>query len=368
MGFFTNRKTKQVFKVKSDGDGRILGPIGTPITNTSQEDKIRLINRITSRNKEVKESHEERIRREKLAKAEFDKKQKQRHDQQQAIIDEIETRRRLLKQAKNDPEILDKLQGINPKGGSLPKDFTKEQSKKQKEFFKEEIDKLNNLKESETKSINNSKDTIEMNNNQIEKKKNELEEIKKHSSNIPEINQQNTKLINELVMEIGEFEKNNDEWNKDIDQSVNTLKNLERDSQKIKFLDKDTAFGTIGTLPNQDRDTLPKGVAESRARAKESFETRKTGKGTTPIFPAGFQTKRKVKNPFTGKEFFTSQVPENKKFVGFEKNGDPVFVDKLERKERVEPTERVEIIDDKEESEGGKRFSIIQGLAKERGE
>ena len=40
-------------------------------------------------------------------------------------------------------KVLDQLQQINPKGGSLPKDFTKEQSKQQKQFFKEEIEKLN---------------------------------------------------------------------------------------------------------------------------------------------------------------------------------------------------------------------------------
>ena len=56
-----------------------------------------------------------------------------------------------------------------------------------------------------------------MNLNEIQRKKNELEETKKNSSNIPEINQQNTKLINELVMEIAGYEKSNDDWNKEID-------------------------------------------------------------------------------------------------------------------------------------------------------
>lgn len=364
MGFFTNKKTGQVFKTRNNGHGTITSPIGTTLHNTDQEDKIRLVTRLTERNKGIKESHEEKIRREKLKRAEFEKAESRRIKQQQEILDDIETRRRLLKQAKKDPSVLDRLSAINPQGGSLPRDFQKNQSEQQKKFFDEESKKLGLIRDSTKQDVERAKDEQEKNRDMISQLHHEAENLRKTSSNIPEINHENTRRINEIQMEIKSLEDLNDTFQDDIDRGVKEIKETDERINRVRGMNKDTAFGTVGDLP--DHVALPKGTLESRQRAKESFEARKTGKGTAPIFPEGFEHKRKVRDPHTGKEFFSSRLPKNKRFAGFGSDGDPIFVDK----DRPEPEPVQTNIPREVHHEGdptshrGESLRVIPGLAR----
>lgn len=361
---FGKRKDGRFYKVDSN-DGELVNAIGTPIHNTQQESKIRLITRQLERNQSIRESHEEKQRRRRLQQAEREKQENQRKAQLHSIIDEIETRRRVLQQAKKNPEILDRLQQANPKGGALPKNFQKQQTEQSKKFFKEETDKLNSVRGNTSNEIQGIKDQIDSNLDAIKKMRNEVEELRKHESNIPEINQENNRKQNDLIMEISKLESHNEQLHKDIDVRTDDLKKAEKQIERLNFLNKDNAFGTVSNLPDENKPTLPKGTIESRERAKESYEARKTGKGTAPIFPEGFEHKRKIRNPITGKEFLTNKLPDNKKFVGFDKSGEPVFVEKEERQEHEEPTENYTPKNETDNQTEGQQLRIIPGLAKE---
>lgn len=373
MGFLTNKKTGNVFKVNNN-DGEILSSIGTPIHSTQQESKIRLITRQLERNQSVRESHEEKQRRKRLQQAEIDKKERQRKEQIHSIIDEIETRRRMLKQAKNDPKILDKLNEVNPRGGSLPRNFEKLQKEKLAEFFSEEQAKINSIIVSAKQDIQRATTTINENENLMLEKKRKIEELRKSESNIPEINHENTRMLNDLVRQVADLENINKEFHDDIERATNQIKMSETSLDKLRSVKKDSAFGTLSDIPDGDKPTLPKETVEARERASDSYDKLKTGKGTSMIFPEGFMNQRKVRNPITGETYYTHKLPSNKRFAGFDTKGKPVFVESDEtdthnshtmvsNEPRTERTEYRET-EEYDNQTQGQQLRIIPGLSK----
>lgn len=367
MGFFTSKQHGKVYNTDGPEFQAPLAKFHSPNSNsTIEETKKRNAYLKSIKRSLTRKVHEEELRERRLRDAQKEEKDRQKKQFLQQRIDNIERERRLLREAHDNPEIIEKI--ARQQGhveGVMPQGFAKQKLKAQQDFIKEEIKKSERAAEQKQEEIQRTRNQIDENDTKIKDIDENIDKLRKFQSNIPDQNADNDRMINRQVSKVVDLKKANESLALSIQGNVEDLKKINDRLHKLQFSIENTKHGVTADITQTDIDAktggvLPQGTLQHRARSAKSYDLRKHSTVESPVLGSHYQKQKKMQVEGIG-TISSTNIPENKDFYGFNNEGEPIWVNKGMTNE---PRKELNDDDKKVAPDRGTALAIIPGLVR----